>query len=115
MAPGLVAMPDQIETYEVCLPDWGSILPGLAALIDAAYSQGQFETAEDEFCDSGRDQSEWTLLGASALRVTVKFEKYEGYFFGAIQGAGEVHSRAKQYLWAAYLDQGGNPDAQPRP
>lgn len=34
------------ESYEICLPDWESVLPGLCALIDAPYSTGAFDEAE---------------------------------------------------------------------
>ncbi|MCP5021559.1 MAG: hypothetical protein GY930_07255, partial [bacterium] len=108
-------MDKRIENYEVCLPDWGAVLPELATLLSAEYSGGQFEAAEDAFCDSGRDSAEWSMIGANGLSVTIIFEKYEGYLFGTIKGCGQSFSKAKLLLYSSYISQGGNPNAQARP
>ena len=34
---------------------------------------------------------------------------------GARYRRGRIFAAGKQYLWDAYIDQGGNPDAQERP
>lgn len=100
--------------YQICLPDYEVILPRLAQLISAEYTRGSFDSAEQTFHASGKDSEEWILNGACG-RLTVTFEKYEGYFFSSFTAPEPQHTVGRQLLWQTYIEAGGNPDAQEKP
>lgn len=107
--------PENMQTYETCLPDIESILPGLAEVIDADYNQGEFSTAEEIFQSNNKEIDQWFLNGRSGVNFAVTFEQHEGYLFVKLRGQGDPYERAKHYLYDCYLKQGGNTDAQEAP
>ena len=87
-----------MQMFENCLPDIESILPRLAQIIDADYTQGQFGAFEDLFVKSGIDEDHWFLSSNSGIEVKVRLEKYEGSFFISINGEGIAFTEATEYL-----------------
>lgn len=100
------------QHYEISLGNWESILVGLCEIISAPYRVGDFERAEANHQESRESSSDWTIQGNSACKLTISIESCDSYYFGVLSGRGAVFSEAKRYLWWAYLDQGGNLDAQ---
>jgi len=62
-----------------------------------------------------KDSEEWNLFGKSGIRFSVLFEKYEAYLFVCVYGSGDTFSKVKVFLYAKYLAQGGNSQAQEKP
>ena len=104
-----------MEKYKICLPDIEGVLPELAKLMGADHVPGDFSVAEDLFVKSGEDSKEWFLTGTSGISACVLLEKYEGYLWIEISGEGKKFNESKIYLYARYLEFGGNPEAQEKP
>lgn len=106
---------DSYQTYTICLPDWESVLPRLCSIIEASYQSGDFDLFEDKFAASEDDVSLWSVSGSSGCELSIKLEKYEGYLFGTLSGAGNAFLSGACLLWELYLQKGGNPGAQEAP
>ena len=100
--------------YKICLADYECLLPALARIIGAEYTNGLFEQAEENFCNTREDTFEWKLLGNFG-RLVIKLEKYEGYYFSAFEAPEPQFQAGKELLWKAYLAQNGNANAQEKP
>ncbi|GAB2889292.1 hypothetical protein ACCI51_19015 [Microbulbifer echini] len=106
---------DSHQSYTICLPDWENVLPRLCSIIEAPYQTGDFESFEAEFVASEKNESIWLVTGRSGCKLSIRLEKYEGYQFGTLSGAGHKFFSGSFLLWESYLAQGGNPDAQEQP
>jgi hypothetical protein len=104
----------KVKPYRICLADYECLLPALAQVIRAEYAVGSYTKASDEFYESDHDSSEWKLVGKLGS-LTVLFEQHEGYLFSRFEAQEPELKAGKQLLWNAYLQQGGNPDAQEEP
>ncbi len=99
------------KTYNICLGCFEEILPEFCRIINADYIDGDFEKFEDSFADSGKDVDYFIVKGKS-IELSIKLEKYEGYFFADMRGKGKDFQKDREYLYDCYIDSGGNPDAQ---
>ena len=106
---------DNYQNYTICLPDWESVLPKLCFIIEASYQPGDFDLFEENFAASGNQESLWSVSGRSGCELSIKLEKYEGYLFGTLSGAGNTFVSGACFLWESYLQQGGEPAAQEEP
>ena len=106
---------DTYQSYAICLPNWGSVLPKLCLTIESSYETGSFELFEENFVQTGNDESIWTVSGHSGCELSIKIEKHEGYLLGILSGYGKAFSAGASILWDSYLEQGGNPEAQEAP
>ena len=93
--------------FEVCLADYECVLPALAKIIGAQYTDGDFTQAEDTYYESHREESqEWELVGKYG-RLRVLFEQHEGYLFGWLQAQEPQFKEGKQLLWNEFNRQSG--------
>lgn len=100
--------------YKICLSDYERLLPELAQLIAVEYKSGSFEEAEEKFHAEGSESVEWVLSGKYG-RLSIKLEKYEGYYFSCFSAPQPQFQKGKELLWKRYLAEGGNPGAQEQP
>lgn len=98
--------------YGVCVAEsrYESLLPELAALIEASYQPGEFTQAT---CDADYEASEegqvaWELKGRKG-RLVIHMEAAESYLFSDLWSAPSVAQASRRLLWEAYIASGGNP------
>jgi|TARA_B110000211_G_scaffold232766_1_gene297267 hypothetical protein len=77
--------------------DTEAVLIGLSKIANLSFTQGEFSSFEDEFSDSGVDETQYIIKGVD-LEISVILEKYEGYFLVSISGSGKVFDKSKEYL-----------------
>jgi len=86
----------QVE-FKTCVSDTEIVLQTLSKMANLPYEAGAFSKFEDSFVDSKVEEDFFVMEGA-CLKVQVHLEKYEGYFFITIYGAGKDFEHAKNYL-----------------
>ena len=82
------------KTPELCRGDWDQVLPDICAIIGAEYEEGEIDTAEEQFRQSGEAEWLWTRRGSTGCEVVVKFEEHEAYLFGWVTGRGRAFREA---------------------
>ncbi len=82
---------------QLCLPDYESVLPAVAAALEAPYQPGTFEAAEEQFHQSGQTEQWWVLEGVRGT-LRIRLQRYESYYFAEVSGEAEATAKARATL-----------------
>lgn len=83
--------------FTECVADTEKALVYLCEIAKIDFNLAEFSKFEDDFSDSGKSIDFYTLK-SEELEISVKLEKYEGYFYISVSGDGDCFNAAKNYL-----------------
>lgn len=94
---------DRNSKFECCLPNISEILPSLTTIIDAPYSEGEFEHALIEFSSGSSENSLWSITGSTGVKVDVILEKKQSHLIIRIYGQKTAFTEARELLLNRFM------------
>ena len=97
-----------MQSYQIMLPIDQGNLNDLSKLLRVSVEPDEFDKVESKFEDSGLDELEYIFFDLEMIKISVLFEKYEGFLFVNVIGNGDVFKKVTEYLYEEYVKVGGN-------
>ncbi|WP_139134384.1 hypothetical protein [Crocinitomix algicola] len=104
-----------MKSYQIMLPIGQENLTDLSRLLGVSVEPDEFDKVESKFEDSGLDELEHLFFDLEMIKISVLFEKYEGYLNVNVKGNGETFTMVSEYLYDEYVKSGGNVAFQEKP